>query len=282
MSHLDPEQIALLAMGEPVASDAEADHLADCAECADELALMRHTVIVGRSAIDAGEMETPPEIVWSRISDELGLGSRVVIAERVDEGSDAASRGAEPFEPAAASAAPGPAGAPAAASTPPASRVPVSSAAQPTRHAEPRRRSRLLWVLAAALVVVAGVGVGSWALTQRTASTEIAQAELDPFPDHSDAIGAAVVQEERDGELVVRVSLESPVAPDTYREVWLINSDATALISLGVLDGTEGTFPIPSGVDIRDYVLVDISQEPIDGDPQHSGDSIVRGELAFV
>ncbi|HEX5858043.1 MAG TPA: anti-sigma factor [Microbacterium sp.] len=280
MSHLEPEQIALLAMGEPVASDDEADHLAECAECADELALMRHTVIVGRSAIDAGEMETPPEIVWSRISDELGLGSAVVVAERPNDAPDAESHDAERFEPAAAASAPGPAGAPAAASTPPSISRPAAE--EPARPAEPRRRSRLMWVLAAALVVVAGVGVGSWALTSRTAFTEVAQAELDPFPDHEDAIGAAVVQEERDGELVVRVSLESPVAPDTYREVWLINSDATALISLGVLDGTEGTFPIPNGVDIRDYVLVDISQEPIDGDPQHSGDSIVRGELSFV
>ena len=74
MSHLEPEQLALIAMGEPVASDAEADHLAECAECADELALLRHTAIVGRSAIDAGELETPPEVVWSRISEELGLG----------------------------------------------------------------------------------------------------------------------------------------------------------------------------------------------------------------
>ena len=152
----------------------------------------------------------------------------------------------------------------------------------PPAATRPRRRSRLVWALAAALVVVAGVGLGSWALWQRTAFTEVAQAELDPFPDHSDAVGSAVVEEERNGELVVRVSLESPVAPETYREVWLINSDATALISLGVLDGTEGIFPIPDGVDIRDYVLVDISQEPIDGDPQHSGDSIVRGELSFV
>ena len=133
MSHLDPEQIALLAMGEPVASDAEADHLAECAECADELALMRHTVIVGRSAIDAGEMETPPEIVWSRISEELGLGSHVVVAERPDEALDAASHDAEPFEPAAAASAPGPAGAPAAASTPPIPPAPARRSRPPAR-----------------------------------------------------------------------------------------------------------------------------------------------------
>jgi anti-sigma-K factor RskA len=137
-------------------------------------------------------------------------------------------------------------------------------------------------VLAAAFVVIAGIGIGTSVLVQRNAATEVAQAELDPFPDHSDAVGSAVVEQERNGELVVHVDLKSPSAPDTYREVWLINSDATALISLGVLDGTQGTFPIPEGVDIRDYVLVDVSQEPIDGNPQHSGDSFVRGQLSFV
>ena len=33
------------------------------------------------------------------------------------------------------------------------------------------------------------------------------------------------------------------------------------------------------GVDLDEYSIVDISVEPIDGDPAHSGDSIVRGQL---
>jgi hypothetical protein len=38
---------------------------------------------------------------------------------------------------------------------------------------------------------------------------------------------------------------------------------------------------VPADVDLRDYVLVDVSQEPLDGNPAHSGDSIVRGQLDF-
>ena len=80
----------------------------------------------------------------------------------------------------------------------------------------------------------------------------------------------------------MEVRLDAAAADGGYREVWLINADATALVSLGVLEGAQGTFPIPADVDLSEYVLVDISQEPADGDPTHSGDSIVRGELDFA
>ena len=63
---------------------------------------------------------------------------------------------------------------------------------------------------------------------------------------------------------------------------WYITADASALVSLGILEGSEGVFDVPDDVDLADYVLVDISQEPEDGDPAHSGDSIVRGELGFA
>ena len=149
--------------------------------------------------------------------------------------------------------------------------------------AAPRRRVLTrVWALAASFVLVAGVGLGVWAVTQRVSLTEIAQATLAPFPDHATAEGTAIVEERPDGTFVVRVELSADTAPDTFREVWLITADASALVSLGVLDGTEQTFAIPADVDLNDYVLVDVSQEPVDGDPNHSGDSIVRGELTFL
>lgn len=254
MPHIDPEQLALLALGEPVASARDTDHLADCDVCAEELALLRHAAIVGRSAIDAGVIEAPPEAVWARIAQQLQLDT--------DEGG-----------PQIGDAAPG-----ASATQPP----PSVEVPPVPRRARLPRRAALAWTLAAATVVVAGVGVGSWAVTQGTALTEVAAAALEPFPAHPGAQGFAVVEEERDGNMVVRVSVDAESSPDTYREVWLITGDASALISLGVLTGTEGTFPVPAGVDLRDYVLVDVSQEQVDGDPGHSGDSIVRGELGFV
>ena len=241
-SHLDPEQLALLAMGEPVTSDADDAHIAACPDCQHELGELRHAALVGRSAIDAGEMLTPPERVWNAIRDEVGLS-------------------APDAEPVTSAPRTGPA------------------------HAAPRRGRRgglaTAWVLAASLVVVAGVAVGGWAIGQRTAVVEVAAASLDAFPDHPGAVGAAVLEETPDGTRMVRVELEADEAPDSYREVWLITKDASALVSLGVLDGAEGTFTVPAEIDVSQYVLVDVSNEPDDGQPGHSGDSIVRGELGF-
>lgn len=244
-AHLDPDQLALLAMGEPVASAEDDAHLAACADCQRELGELRHAAVVGRSAIDAGEMLTPPERVWDAIRDEVGMPRPAVAPE-----SSELSTGGHTV----------------------------------ARHAGRRRRSGLAtaWVLAASLVVVAGVAVGGWAVGQRTAVVEVAAASLDAFPDHPGAVGAAVLEETPDGTRMVRVELEADEAADSYREVWLITKDASALVSLGVLEGTEGTFTVPDEIDVSQYVLVDVSNEPNDGQPGHSGDSIVRGELGFL
>ena len=130
-----------------------------------------------------------------------------------------------------------PAAAPAAA--------PVSEPA--AQHAAPRRRTvTRIWALAASFVLVAGVGLGVWAVNQRVAQTEVAEATLSAFPSHPDAEGTAIVEEQADGSLAVRVALNADAAPDTFREVWLITADASALVSLGVLEGTEQTFAVPA------------------------------------
>lgn len=245
MPHIEPERLALLAMGEPVISPVESDHLAECAVCVDDLASLRHAALAGRATMDIGELETPPDVVWERISRELSLGTPAT-TRTVDAAASSVTA------------------------------VPV---------AEPRRnRSRrwVGWVLAAAIVLVAGAGLGTWVLTRPGEPTDVAEASLVAFPAHSGAQGSATVEEDADGQLELHVELSADAAPDTFREVWLITADASALVSLGVLDGQRATFPVPAGIDLSDYVLVDISQEPVDGDSAHSGDSIVRGELTFL
>jgi hypothetical protein len=261
MPHIDPERLALFALGEPVATPEESEHLADCAMCVDDLAALRHVAVAGRASIDVGELESPPEAVWTRIVDELALGAKahepsVVTAERP--------------EPVQAEAVPEP------------EDVPVSLRSSRPDAAPARRGGAWrVWALAASFALVAGVGLGAWAISQQTSLTEVAEASLAPFPDHPDAEGTAIVEEQPDGSLAVRVALTADSAPDTFREVWLIKADASDLVSLGVLEGTEQTFAVPAGVDLNDFVLVDVSQEPLDGDETHSGDSIVRGELEF-
>jgi anti-sigma-K factor RskA len=62
--------------------------------------------------------------------------------------------------------------------------------------------------------------------------------------------------------------------------VWLLDSEAQRLVSLGLLEGDEGRFPLPEQVDVGEYPVVDVSIEPTDGDPAHSGNSVVRGTLS--
>jgi hypothetical protein len=246
MSHLDAERFTLIAIGDELTADERA-HLEGCDECALELAEFEHTVAIGRSTMSVGDLQAPPERVWENILTQVRSAASQEEAE-------------------------------AAASTPSADAAPA-----PVRERQ-RRRSRgsaIMFALAASLAVVLTV-VGVWSFVRPAAVVELASASLDAFPDHPGAEGSALVVERPDGTREVRVTLDADATDDGFREVWLITADASALVSLGLLEGAEGSFVIPEGIDITEYVLVDVSQEPIDGDPNHSGDSIVRGELSFA
>ena len=67
-----------------------------------------------------------------------------------------------------------------------------------------------------------------------------------------------------------------------FYEVWLLDLDLGRgrMVPLGALDDTgHGRLTVPEGVRLRDYPEVDVSLEPDDGDPAHSGDSVLRGQL---
>ena len=51
------------------------------------------------------------------------------------------------------------------------------------------------------------------------------------------------------------------------------------MVSLGVVQSGDTQWDWPTGIDPNEYSLVDLSIEPDDGDPTHSGRSILRGEL---
>ncbi|SIT69179.1 anti-sigma factor domain-containing protein [Microbacterium sp. RU33B] len=286
MSHLDPEQLALIALGEPVASTEERAHLVACPACAADVAEMAHAVGVARSTIDEAELEAPPVRVWSSIVDELALGGDVAgdpfaVAEPIADSTP------EPASDSASSASGEPSAESSSGAVPePGSEAAIGGSSRRTRRDRARgrrpRTSRIMWVLAASLAVVFAIGAGTWITAANLRPLSVATAALDAFPDHPAAVGSAEVDEARDGRRTLRVSLDGTDDSDDYREVWLIRNDGAALISLGVLEGTSGSFPIPDGVDLSEYDLVDISLEPIDGDPGHSGDSIVRGQLTSV
>ena len=80
----------------------------------------------------------------------------------------------------------------------------------------------------------------------------------------------------------MRVTGLEPSADGEFYELWLLNS-ADDLVSLGSFDvpasgEIEVTVPVPSGAE-DSFAALDISVEPGDGKPAHSGRSVLRAPL---
>ena len=80
--------------------------------------------------------------------------------------------------------------------------------------------------------------------------------------------------------LQLQLSTSGIDSGDGFFEVWVINMDVTQLVSLGPLRN-DGIYELPPGLDPASFPIVDVSVEPIDGVPTHSGDSVLRGQLTF-
>ncbi len=83
-----------------------------------------------------------------------------------------------------------------------------------------------------------------------------------------------------DGTLHLRLETADLEPGDGFLELWVIDLDVTKLVSLGPLR-TDGVYELPPGLDPVAFPVVDVSIEPIDGDPTHSGNSVLRGILDF-
>ena len=157
-------------------------------------------------------------------------------------------------------------------------------AAPPEPPEEPRRRGRLVPALiggvliaAAAALVLALVGGRDNPPKRRTLQLG-PTAQLEPLPGMPPARARArLVQRAGRDRLELRVAgLPRPRGRYT---VWLYNSvaDAKALGSFPAGD-IELDAPLPS--DFERYRDVDVSLEPANGNPNHSGDSFLRAPLA--
>lgn len=163
---------------------------------------------------------------------------------------------------------------------------PVGSGGTPSRRAPvPTLRGRRTapWSLlaaaaAGALVTWLGLDLAGGAGDAQTDARLVASGPLAPLGASALSGTAEVVQV--DGGQRLRVELTGqPDAGDGYLEVWLLRPDVSGMVTLGVLAGTSGEFPLPDGVDLGEYPVVDISREHLDGDPGHGGDSLVRGQV---
>ena len=257
MSHTDPDDLAMVALGELTLDPAQAEHLQECSVCRDELAALERTVQTARRA-PVSELVTPAPRVWDAIASEI----------RSDSPQDSSSAPAGALAGVEAGASPG-FSAEAAANSP----------RRAHRVARGRRRGRLRPALLVSGLVGAAAVVLIVALLVVPRPVDVATAVLDAFPAHPGASGSAALEREPSGGERVVVELDADVPSDGHREVWLLTEDGSDLVSLGVLDGRSGSFEIPADVDTSVFRVVDISQEPDDGDDAHSGDSIVRGVL---
>ena len=258
MSHCDAESLALMSLGENVMTSEERLHLRSCAMCQTDLSSLRSVVGSAQSGPPVALLDPPPE-VWHRIRDELDLS----LGEASDEAGERASTGLE-------------------TPTPVAEDEPGAKVVSLDEH-RARRSGPGTWLLAAAGVggilvggVITASVVGSSGEQDLTVATTV---DLEPLPDW-DTAGTADLAVNEDGQQVLVVSLnDSSAGTDGYQEVWLIDENVEGMVSLGILEGSDGQFVVPDGVDVASFPIVDISNEPFDGDPTHSGDSITRGQI---
>jgi hypothetical protein len=239
--HCDPDVLDQAALGTLPLSPADQEHLAGCEECAETLTALGQVVATARGAAGM-QLEAPPNSVWQGIS-----------AQIADTGVDSASV------------------------------VPLPTQAS-------SRRSRRRWAaLAAAAAVGAIVGgvLSGVIVTDRQPGTPgsqvVATADLVPLPGHPadpKAAGSAVLKNVSGADVL---ALETTGLPATggYYEVWLMDPRTAGLISIGTVPAGDHqtSISLPAGVRLDQYSVVDISDEPMDGNPAHSSVSVLRGKL---
>jgi hypothetical protein len=285
MSHLDDEAVASLAVGDD--DDASAVlHVAECAACADRVDDMRSLADrIGALGQNSGLL-TPPDRVWEEIAkqlgDELPEASQAAAADptthdaTADQLSVDSPDNATELELRTESAD--------AVADPPvdlaerrAAKVSADEEAKPSRRG--RRAPWLVGVAAGVVGLVAGAGIVAGVLRNPAPSgTVVAQAALQDLATEADA-GSARVEVLNDGSEVLVLDTDFTDVPDAYLEVWLIDPNVEGMVSLGHLTQADEQFVIPEGFDVAAFPIVDISVEPLDGVPTHSGDSITRGVL---
>src|SRR6478609_1472635 len=288
MDHLDDDLLGLLALAERPATEAEARHLAGCAACSSTLAALQHTVFVATVNPEHVELEAPASHNWAAIHAALGLSP---------------SLAGDPLGSPAAGFAAGPAaeGAGPAAHAAPGRDIPADPRSRPTagrqrggRQGGGRFPQRGPWLLGAAAGILLGAA-GAWAAlsilgpaappvaapspSRPTATAVVvAQTALAPLAGHS-ASGSARVEDLPDGSRQLVISLPEEKLSG-FREVWVGSANLSKMVSLGVLGQGTGSFVLPGGLNLADYPVLDISNEPYDGNPAHSAESIARGKFA--
>lgn len=168
-----------------------------------------------------------------------------------------------------------------------------TSPAQPTAPVRAPRRawwrmpriSPLVLGVATCLTLAAGVALGimmgrdAAPAPGPAAPDVVARMPLTPVAEGQKGSGTAEMLSDR--ELVIDARGLEPSRGDFYT-VWLLNKDMTmeAVGSFRVPADGAVRVRIPTPLDPRDFDFVDVSVEPNDGVPTHSGNSVLRGSTS--
>lgn len=264
--HCDPDVLALAALDASELSAADRAHLTICGQCTHDLADYQLTVATGRDAQDITLVQ-PPTSVWRSI--EAAMADDAENTLRASPPEPEAGRGQG--EGATITALP--------------ERRPSGTSSTPSRLS----RWLPVGVAAASGLVIGGLLMGAFGVDQEEqlpAPQIVAEAQLAALPDGPvDTVGSGTAKFEKDnnGNDILVVDTTGLEQPDGFYQVWLLNPKTSGLVSLGTVGSgaQQVTFPVPPGIDPDTFSVVDISDEPLDGDPNHSKVSVLRGELSI-
>ena len=160
---------------------------------------------------------------------------------------------------------------------------------RPPRAPRPPRRpgasgTAVFLVAAASLAIGVAAGYAVDRLSSDQGATPddrqqvVASTTLDGLPAAPSAGGKAEVVQTGNGRRL-EVDVSRLGSATGFYEVWLIDREVKRMVPVGILRGDRGEFVLPEGVDLEDYPVVDVSEEPLDGNPGHSGVSVLRGTI---
>lgn len=283
MKHTDEETLAMMALGEDT-NPAAAVHLRQCGECSAELAELRRVVTsmeVPSRADD--DLLAPPDHVWTSITEAL----RLPVQPQSQPPSP--SPLASPSQPQVVAS-----GEVGGAADTGADVADAGDAGDTGERAGVRKRpvvrgARRFAVVLAACAALLGAAAGStvtWWVTRADADAATAAPAAPPSPAddgnrleslRTSSAGYARVSDDG-SHRALDITVKGLPSTSGYFEVWLMDRTHTKLVSMGVL-GPDGraTLPVPDTIDLGEYSVVDVSVQPYNGKPDHSGASIVRG-----